>query len=95
MDIQQPVKRLIESPLYEKNKNKITENTKLLDTVLEGVTFSIASKPDTFPSLDEYGTRSAKTDEALGLPELTIFFKEEDQHIYLMNIQPTPNPSRI
>lgn len=89
MAIQIP-KSFIESALYEKNKNKITKNTKLLDDILEGVTFAIASKPSEFPLIDDFETRSVKTDDTPDIPSLTIFFKEFEDNIVLLDIQITP-----
>lgn len=90
MATQRPAKGLTESLLYEKNKNKITKNTQLLDKVLNGVTFAVASRPEEFPLVDKHGTRSAKTEETPELPSLTIFFKEFEDDIVLIDIQLTP-----
>lgn len=91
MDTQRPAKRLDESTLFAENKLKITKDVKLLDDILNGVTFLIACKPDEFPFVDQYGTRTAKTEQVKHIPSLSIFFNEYDDHIALIDIQVAPD----
>ncbi len=83
-------KNLIESSLYAQSQKKITSDIKLLDSILDGVTFTIASKPDFYPLVDGYGTRAAKSEAVGEIPELTIFYKEYDEKIILLDIQILP-----
>lgn len=90
MDSPQISKDIIESPLFEKSKKKITSKTKLLDDILLGVTFSIATNPKLFPLADEENEiRLAKTDKVNGIPALTFYFKEYEETIVLLDIEPT------
>ena len=90
MDSPQIPKNVEESPLFEKNKKNITSNTKLLDDIFIGVTFSIARNPTLFPLVDEENEiRLAKTDGVNDIPDLTIYFKEYEEKIVLLDIEPT------
>ena len=90
MDSPQIPKDIIESPLFEKNKKNISSNIKLLDDILLGVTFSVSTNPSLFPQTDDVNDiRLAKTVEANGIPELTIYFKEFEEKIVLLDIEPT------
>ena len=83
-------KRLDETSLYAQSAKKITSNTKLLDSILVGITFVIASSPDHFPLVDDFGTRTAKSEAVGEIPALSIFFKEYEDHIDLIDIKVAP-----
>jgi len=90
MDTPKIPKTLEESPRYNQNKTKITKDIKGLDVHLFGATFTIASKPDEFPLLDDKGTRSIKVEGNREIPATTIYFKEFDEKIVLLDIEETP-----
>jgi len=91
MDTLKPAKGLVESPLFKKSKDKITQDTRLLDDILEGLTLTIACKPDEFPLVDDLGTRTAKSKVVNDIPELTLYFKEYEEQIVLVDIEITPD----
>lgn len=86
-------RNLEESRLFEKHKNEITKDTQLLDTILNGVTLTIALDPTQFPIAEQTtGIRIVKAHGAGDVPNLTIYFREShsDPKIILVDIEITP-----
>ena len=81
---------IIESPLFDKGKSKITKDTRKLDEVLLGVTFAAACNPELFPETETAGVRVAKTDPTENIPPLTFYFKEFEGKIILLDVEVTP-----
>ncbi|HBB76369.1 MAG: hypothetical protein A2186_01540 [Candidatus Levybacteria bacterium RIFOXYA1_FULL_41_10] len=90
MDTPKIPKTLEESPRYKQNIKKINKNTKALDVHLVGATFTIACKADEYPLLDAFGTRSIKIDGQGKIPPITIYFKEFEEKIVLLDVEETP-----
>ena len=66
------------------------KDTKRLDDILWGVTFTIACRPNLFPIVQGTDIHIAKTDHAPDAPPLTVYFKEHDENIVLLDIEVTP-----
>lgn len=83
-------KSLVESSEFDKHKTQIMKDAKRLDDILWGVTFTLACNPELYPAVDGTEIRIAKTDPAPGAPPLTVYFKEFEDKIVLLDIEITP-----
>ncbi len=90
-----PLKSLEESAVYEASKKGIIPNARRFDDAVESVTFAIARRPEDFPIDKETGIQLAKTYTTEDNPPLTIYFKEHENKIILLDVEITKDGDLI
>lgn len=84
-------KNLIESKLFEASKKKIIPDAKRFDDAINAITFVVAKKPEEFPEIGKTGIRVAKTKRTPDMPSMSIYFKEFEQKIVLLDVKVVPD----
>lgn len=90
-----PLKSLEESALYEASKKEIIKDARRFDDAVESVTFAITRKPEDFAIDRETGIQIAKTYATENNPSLTIYFKEYENKIVLLDVEITKDGDSI
>lgn len=78
---------LVESELYNAQRQTIEPNVKRFDEQMRGVTWALAKNPQIFQSVPGTRLNILKTDEFPGAPRLRIWFTFDETKVYLLSIE--------
>jgi hypothetical protein len=85
-------REIVEEDQFKEDKKKLKKHSpKRLDEVLDGVTWVLARRPESFSQIPGTDVYMAKTDP-FGIPALYIWFTFDEDHVYLESIEEAPIP---
>jgi hypothetical protein len=76
-----------EEKQFSEEKRKLSRTAKRLDEVLFGVTWTLCRKPESFLNIPGTSLYLAKTDATPDTPALYIWFRFDDEHVFLQSIE--------
>ena len=80
-------REIIEEKQFADEKRKISKSLKRLDEILDGVTWILCRKPESFHNIPDTPLWLAKTDPFPGHPALQVWFTFDDDSVNLLSIE--------
>lgn len=81
------MRTIIEEDLFRRQKSKLRISVKRLDEILEGITWALSKRPEAFHNVPGTNLHLIKTDPFSALPALHVWYKFDDECVYLLSIE--------
>ena len=69
----------------------MAKSAKRLDEVLNGITWALSRRPESFPKVEGLDLYVAKTEDAPDAPALRVWFTFDDEVVRLLYIEVAPD----
>jgi hypothetical protein len=90
MDGKSKARTIREEKLFLQQKKKLKHSARRLDEILDGVTWAMCRKPESFPGVPGTRLYLAKTDDFPGTPAIHIWFTFDEETVLLLGIEEAP-----
>lgn len=88
-----PIRGLVEDPIYEKSRDAIDKDVRRMDEFLAGVTFILARNPFVGEQVAPGSpVRCIHQSGAAGSPSVVLYYTFDDHHVFLLDIEKTALP---
>lgn len=82
------MRNIVEDSLFATQKRKLKHSARRLDSILDGITWALARKPEQFPRVpDTEKLYLAKTDPFPGAPRMYVWYTFDEKNVYLLSIE--------
>jgi hypothetical protein len=83
-------REVIERRQFQQEKGKLKHSEKRLDEMLDGIIWTLARLPESYPQIPGTDLYLAKSDAVPGVAGLYIWFRYNENQVFLESIEAAP-----